>query len=385
MLPPWIARTGPIRVPVPRAALRPAAAGLAAVVTPEGRALLVDAEGRPALDLHRLEWSLAAEEPFPAVPGRHPARIPGPARHALARLDHRARRLLLRAPRPAYSVSADAVGFLARRTAGTAGVFPWPDGATAGFVVTHDVEQSRERQTLELAEAEAGLGIRATYFIIPARLRRPELCDRLRELGHEVACHGLDHSGAEAHAPVAAFRAAADRLGLVAPFGYRSPHFACAPSHSARIGAVFRYDSSRPDIRPGARGGRPLGCGTIFPFTEREGLMQLAVTLPTDLELLDEGYDWRQVRTAWRAKWRWIKEGKGLGLLCTHIPAPGGSREVVPFLEEVIGGDRTWVGTAGELASFLVSRSSGQPVLRPWMAVSDAPARSLPLAVRSHR
>jgi peptidoglycan/xylan/chitin deacetylase (PgdA/CDA1 family) len=378
LLPTWMTRVGPVFVPVRQAAVRPAGGGLAAVGTARGWVSLVDDDGKSGHDLRRLERLLATEAPFPTGARRYPTFVAPAVRRKLARVDHELRRLVARAPWLAFSVGTDAVGGLAHYVEGTSPVDSWPDGRAAAFVVTHDVEESRERRALDLAKAEAEVGVRATYFLIPEQWRAGRLPDKLRALGHEIACHGIDHSGREAFAPVEALQDAARRLGLSRPFGYRSPRFACGPTHPDRIGGVFQYDSSRPDTRQLRRRAGWAGCGTVFPFLEGDGLIQLPVTLPTDLDLIDEGFDWPQVRVAWRAKWRWVREAKGLGVLCTHVPAPGGWAEVMPFLEEVAGDREVWTGGAGELAAFLAGRSHAGGALRPWRDQTERPRKRPP-------
>lgn len=373
VLPTWITRTGPVFVPVRAADVRPTATGLVWVQTARGQVALLDHDGAAVNDLRRLERQLATEAPANGRVLRFPPVVPAAVKRRLARVDHGVRRRLLRSPRLTFSVGADATGWIAHYVAGTRPVNPWPDGRLAAAVVTHDVEEGREPHALRLARAEAALGLRATYFLIPAQWRRGCLPDKLRELGHEVACHGIDHSGREAYAPADDLRKAAALLGLGTPAGYRSPRFACPPGHAGRIGEVFQYDSSRPETRQDRSRSGWAGCGTIFPFLERDGLIQLPVTFPADLDLLDEGYDWAQVLIAWRAKWRWIREGKGLGLLCTHVPAPGGMRGPLPFLEELAADDQVWTGTAGELASFLTASSRHPGTLRPWAGAVERP------------
>jgi hypothetical protein len=373
VLPSWILRTGPVFVPVRAADVRPAATGLAWVRTPRGQVVLLDDDGKAVHDLRRLERLLVTEMPAPSPVRRFPTGVPAMTKRRLARMDHGVRRRLVRSTRLGFSVGADAVGWLAHHAAGTRPVNPWPDGRPAAFVVTHDVEEGRERRALQLARAEATIGLRGTYFLIPAQWRRGDLPDKLRELGHEVACHGIDHSGREAYATAREFQEAAHRLGLRTPAGYRSPRFACAPTHADKVGEAFQYDSSRPETRQGRRRAGWSGCGTVFPFLERAGLIQLPVTLPADLDLLDEGYAWPQVLVAWRAKWRWIREGRGLGLLCTHVPAPGGPLAPLPFLEELVADEQVWTGTAGELASFLAAGADDPGALRPWAGAVARP------------
>ncbi|MBM7789577.1 polysaccharide deacetylase family protein [Tenggerimyces flavus] len=373
LLPQWIVQTGPITLPAPVSALRSSRGGMAEIRTSQGFMALLDADGRPKHDLYLLQQQIATESSYPMARRRYPTRVPLLVRRKVARFEHELRRLRGVRCRPAFAPAGDAVGALARHADQLVERTPWPDDKRSAFVVTHDVEAECPDRVVQLARSEAELGIRATYFLIPSQWRDQALPEQLRELGHEVACHGLDHSGREANAPLADFDAVIRKLGLGPPLGYRSPHFACPDAHAMRVGALFAYDSSRPDTRWRGRRIGWLGCETIFPFVEHNNTIQLPVTLPTDLDLLDDGYDWSKVRLAWRVKWRWISDARGLGLLCTHIPAPGGETEVLPFLTELVGDDQAWIGTAGELAEFLTAKARPDGTLRPWAELAPVP------------
>ncbi len=392
ILPAWIARLAPTYVPVPRGSVRPpgAVAAVASVLTPIGTCPLVAPDGTALLDLDRLERAIVTEQPYTYAPRALPTGVPAAIRVGLARAEHRIRRRLGARPRLAYSVGADAVGALAAYTRGLRTRHPWPAGKEAAFVVSHDVEGDTVQTALTLARAEAALGIRATFFLVPSMWSRTGLADALRQLGHEVACHGIDHSGREVHASPESLRRAAESLGIEAGGGYRSPRFGCGHGHGDRMAGAFDYDSSRPETRRRFREPVWAGAGTIFPYLEALRLVQIPVTLPSDLELLHAGMSWDQVAVAWRSKWRAIREAHGLGTLCTHIPAPGGSQGVLGFLEAVLSDPGTWVGSAGDLVSFL----RHEPVhrvgsIRPWCEVQQRRAvprtTRLPLVVSGPR
>jgi peptidoglycan/xylan/chitin deacetylase (PgdA/CDA1 family) len=367
VLPSWIARTGPIFIPVPRSALRPAGSfrAIAHVRTPAGDAPLVAEDGTALYDLERLERLIVSERAVRYRPRVYPTRVPPVVRRKIARVEHELASLLSSRARLTFSLGGDAIGALWTFTRDRWREHPWPSGRSAAFVVTHDVDERRPHDMLALARDEKALGIRATYFLVSSQWRGSDAVETLRSLGHEVACHGIDHSGREELAAPRELAEAAS-LGLQRARGYRSPRFACGPSHADKVGAVFQYDSSRPETRWAPRGPSWTGSGTIFPFVEGARLVQLPVTLPTDLDLLDAGMDWDQARIAWRAKWRLVEEGGGLAVLCTHVPAPGGPSEVLPFLESLLAQEDVWVGPACDLVSFLLEHSASSGALRPW-------------------
>ncbi len=383
VLPMWVERTGPHLVPVLRTALRPAPHGLASIRCAEGSAVLLDSSASPALDLELLEQAIVREEPFSSSrwPRWYPGFVSPVVRRRIARAEHILQRRLGR-PVPALTCpGADAVRALRDHALGRRSATTWPEDAPSAFVVTHDVEQARANDVLALARAEARLGVRATYFLVPSEWAGRGLVPALLELGHEVGCHGVDHSGQEAFASPEQLQAAAGRLGLEPPIGYRSPRFVCPPGHGRRLRPVFSYDSSRPDVRQGRPRMRWSGCGSLFPFLEDGGLLQLPVTFPTDLDLLDEGYSWPSALLYWRAKWRLVQEAGGLGMLGTHLPAPGGWQPALRFVEDVRAEGKAWIGTAGSLAAFLRLKEEKPGALRPWMRTEPRPRRPPPVMV----
>jgi hypothetical protein len=387
ILPTWLARLGPAVVPVPRTALRPTPAvrGPAVVRTPVGSVPLIASDGSAGVDLERLEQAIVTEQPYVQHPAIYRINPPVALRRRVARAEHVVRGLLPHRAAAAYSFAADAVAALWAYSRGLRTRDPWPDGRASAFLATHDVEGGDAADVLELARAEAGLGVRGTYFLVPTLWRDTSLPAALRDLGHEVACHGLDHSGRETYAPPGQLLAGARSLGLTGITGYRSPRFGCAHGYGDKIGCVFDYDSSRPETRRHFGGPLWSGCGTVFPFLDGRELVSLPVTLPCDLELLDEGRTWAQTVITWQAKWRLIREAGGLGTLCTHLPSrPGAVRAVVDFLATVRAEPSVWQGTAAQLVAFLRESSTHPGRTRPWREFESRPGlagRRLPLLV----
>jgi peptidoglycan/xylan/chitin deacetylase (PgdA/CDA1 family) len=164
-----------------------------------------------------------------------------------------------------------------------------PAAAAAGVAVSVDVEEwyhscwvpeyvhpewraplTEELDALlpDLLERFAGVGVRATFFVLGEVARR--LPGRVREIvaaGHEVACHGDLHLRANERTP-AAFRAdvarARDLLEAVtgqAVHGFRAPEWSLRSAGNPRLRVVaelgFRYDSSLVPARGAGSASNP--------------------------------------------------------------------------------------------------------------------------------
>ncbi|HEY1523638.1 MAG TPA: polysaccharide deacetylase family protein [Solirubrobacteraceae bacterium] len=143
-----------------------------------------------------------------------------------------------------------------------------------------------ERQTEVLLALFDELGVRATFFILGLAARTyPVLVRRIAVEGHEIACHGDNHTPVHTQTRaefVTDLRAArttiADVTGHV-PVGYRAPAFSitqgCPWAYEVLAQEGFAYDSSQHDS-PRLRGriraatGRPhrmhVAGGTLWEF-----------------------------------------------------------------------------------------------------------------------
>ncbi|MDX2028864.1 MAG: polysaccharide deacetylase family protein [Alphaproteobacteria bacterium] len=91
---------------------------------------------------------------------------------------------------------------------------PVPDGKDLAVMLTHDVDYTRSlAHAVEYAEFERSAGIRATYFVQTKYIRdwnddiilgekSPELLQKIRDLGMELASHTVSHSYEFRHFPM---------------------------------------------------------------------------------------------------------------------------------------------------------------------------------------
>jgi polysaccharide deacetylase family protein (PEP-CTERM system associated) len=143
-----------------------------------------------------------------------------------------------------------------------------------------------ERQTDVLLELFGELGVRATFFILGLAARtHPGLIERIAGQGHEIGCHGDNHTPVHAQTPAefaADLRQARATISEVTgqtPIGYRAPAFSitreCRWAYDVLAETGFGYDSSQHDsprlrgrIRQASTQAHPIELqhGTIWEF-----------------------------------------------------------------------------------------------------------------------
>ena len=112
----------------------------------------------------------------------------------------------------------------------------WPRGKTWAWTLTHDVDTGLGYANVDaLAEVEERRGMRSCWYFVPERypLERQQL-DAVRERGHEIGVHGLQHTG-KLFSSRAEFEARAPKInayirdwgvtGFRSPATYRNPYW----------------------------------------------------------------------------------------------------------------------------------------------------------------
>jgi polysaccharide deacetylase family protein (PEP-CTERM system associated) len=122
-------------------------------------------------------------------------------------------------------------------------------GTTAGL-------ESRVQATTErILAILAARGVRATFFVLgEVGDRHPVVVRRIAQEGHEIACHGYDHtlvsqlSPEEFRADVHRSKAVLEEVGGQSVVGYRAPSFSIGPgqrwAYQILAEEGFGYDSS---------------------------------------------------------------------------------------------------------------------------------------------
>ncbi len=212
-------------------------------------------------------------------------------------------------------------------------IAPWPAGARAAFVITHDVEFGAGFRNINaLVEIEKRHGFRSSWNIVPERYPIDwPVIDRLRADGFEIGVHGLRHDGM-------LFRSQRDfqlKIPRINKYiqewgacGFRSESTLRNADWMPAINAL--YDSSYPDTDPYEP--HAGGCCSIWPYFIGD-LVELPITLPQDHTLFEI------LRHAdisvWQQKSSWIEEHGGCILIDVH-PDYTNSRESLRLYESFL-------------------------------------------------
>jgi peptidoglycan/xylan/chitin deacetylase (PgdA/CDA1 family) len=162
----------------------------------------------------------------------------------------------------------------------------WPDGHTAGAMMTHDVETASGRDfTNTMMKMETEYGIRSSFEVVPEeRYDVPEAyLEDIRGAGCEVCLHGLNHDG-RLFLTERIFRERARKINEYArqfsAIGFRSPvMYRCVDWFDA---FELSYDMSLPNVAhlDPQRG----GCCTVMPYFIGK-LVELPLTTIQDYPL----------------------------------------------------------------------------------------------------
>ncbi len=252
---------------------------------------------------------------------------------------------------------------------------PWPSGHTSAFVLTHDVETSVGRDSIEALRApERARGLRSAWNLVPERYPvAEELLDQLRSEGCEIGVHGLRHDGRDLASKrmvrkrLPAIRASADAWGAV---GFRSPATQRSWNLMPLLG--FDYDSSYTDSAPHEP--QPGGCCTYLPFFI-DDLVELPLTLPQDHTLFDilgmtDG-------SLWQSKVEALRSRGAMVLLIVHpdyIHCPGLLQAWEDLLDQLSADPDAWHALPREVAAWWRRRAQSVPALDDGAWVVRGPA-----------
>jgi peptidoglycan/xylan/chitin deacetylase (PgdA/CDA1 family) len=193
----------------------------------------------------------------------------------------------------------------------------WPDGHCACLLVTHDVETDAGQQFCpELMRMNEESGFRASFQFVPEvrYAKRDDVHAAVRDRGHEINLHGLNHDGRLFNEREEFLRRAAkinDYARAWGAKGFRSP---VLYRKQAWFGALeFEYDMSVPNTaRLEAQRG---GCCTVMPYFIGD-LVELPTTTAEDYTLFHILRDY--TTDVWRNQLDTIVRFNGLFNLIAH-------------------------------------------------------------------
>ncbi len=263
----------------------------------------------------------------------------------------------------------------------------WPRGFRWAACLTHDVETSVGLAAIDrMATIEEDLGVRSTWFVVPERYPvSPEDFRELRERGHEIGVHGLNHdcrdfeSREEFVRRVPRIDAYLREWGAV---GFRSP--ALYRNADWIPDLDIRYDSSFMDtahLEP-QRG----GVSAPFPFFLRGRIVELPITLPMDHHLINLLR--RDTVDGMVSKFRWVADRHGLANALFHPDYnldPSRLRDYRAVVETVCGTPGGWIATAAEVADWWDRRRASTLILDGGEARIEGPAAPDACVWHAHR
>jgi len=162
----------------------------------------------------------------------------------------------------------------------------WPEGASSGAIMTHDVETKLgQKFSTTLMDIDDSFGIKASFQIVPEKRYcvSPSFLASVRERGFEVVVHDLNHDG-HLYRDRGQFLRRAARINSYGK-QYGADGFRAAVLYRKQLwydALEFSYDMSVPNVAhlDPQRG----GCCTVMPFFIGN-IVELPVTTTQDYML----------------------------------------------------------------------------------------------------
>lgn len=244
-------------------------------------------------------------------------------------------------------------------------LFPkWPDDAKSCLCLTHDIDTRNGFEHIEkIAAIEEERGLRSCWnVVLEQEPYGRRILHSLKERGHEIGCHGIRHDHRLPFIPadqleteLQSYQPIMESLNIQ---GFRSPALLRSLSLMKIINQFFDYDSSYPDTEPKTLAGSQGGCGWVWPYQFGTSLIELPLTIPLESTLIFLGYKPPQILELWLKKREWIRQRRGLGMLCLHVDRHwlkyANSLSIYPkFLDLVLADETTKVILPRNLVSWL--------------------------------
>ncbi|HMK34972.1 MAG TPA: hypothetical protein VK463_07900 [Desulfomonilaceae bacterium] len=207
--------------------------------------------------------------------------------------------------------------------------FDWPDEYKAALCVSHDVDTDwlfRHPDWIErMCDMEEEHGVTGVWFCVPyyCRSRTAEKgIQRLLDRGCEIACHGYNHDAKltflDGRARDARFREIEKFVHQWRIRGFRSEWLLRTPSYLEKLSELFEYDSSVPNVSSCFTSRTRNGCATCHVYKTHNGMLELPLTVPQDVERDLEGSTYREFWSQQVVRARRIVSKGGLVMLSLH-------------------------------------------------------------------
>jgi hypothetical protein len=198
----------------------------------------------------------------------------------------------------------------------------WPNGKKFVLLITHDVEHAAGLDQLaKLLAIDKKFNIRSSVGLVPERYRiNPSVISGLKESGHELYVHDLNHDG-KLFSSYETFHARAAQINhYLKKWNVRGFRAGAMHHNLDWISELdIDYDMSTFDTDPFEP--MPEGMGTIFPFVAsstvtNRSYVEIPYTLPQDLLTLI--IQPLQSIDTWIKKLDWVVENNGIACVNVH-------------------------------------------------------------------
>lgn len=236
-------------------------------------------------------------------------------------------------------------------------------------LLTHDIDTPESLDNLpSFLKIEESFGIKSTSFVVPKGWNiTHRILENAAVKGHELGIHGYNHDN---RTPFLSENEIEYRMNEVCNLislykmkGYRSPSLLRSKPLFQALEKYFLYDSSIPNAG-GYYARRGNGCASARPFYYGN-LFEIPLTLPSDANLLFQGFNPGQILKLWKNLSETIIRSGGIVHLLTHC-------------EKRYSGNKIMLETYKEYISYIQSFFKPQ-----WKTLSDLVVRKtgdIPLA-----
>ncbi len=239
----------------------------------------------------------------------------------------------------------------------------WPDGHKSSLIITHDVETASGRDFCEnLMDIDESYGFKSAFQIVPERRYEvsESFLERIRERGHEVNIHGLNHDG-RLFSSLKLFSIRAEKINKYgqkfAAKGFRSPVLYRNVEWMHKLD--FDYDMTFPNV--GHLDPQRGGCCTVMPYFIGN-MVELPLTTIQDYSLFNILGNFSI--DLWKEQIAVISANNGLISFNIHPDYLKGKKamdtytSLLAYLKDFVAANDVWAALPGDVAGWWRARDN---------------------------
>lgn len=254
-------------------------------------------------------------------------------------------------PQWPYEISIDALRLLILNEAAKLSKAPlalvkYPGEKRFAAIITHDVETIDGLKWIEtFRKIERKNGVYSAWSIISGKYETDDiLLRKLINEGCEIFSHGYIHDGKIPYLTPTQIRWRLSHLFKKKPWlkehvkGFRSSQLLRSETLSKEVSNLFDYDLSVPDTEKYGVYRLTRGCGTVYPFINTFGTMEIPLTMPQDFFLKEVHLlNGDEILKLWKAKVDYICKIGGVAVFNIHPdPYISGNNTMLNVFEKIL-------------------------------------------------